>query len=293
MYSILIVSYERFYGPLGISPSDVGLTYITILAGSTGLFLTFILYYVLVYGLVFLILVAVHTIRRRKVSWIRYRGPIRNAMFGLLCLVLLSAGLILPLQATLAAQKVQEGYAVYKPTLIPSWYFEFPLTVLSIHADYASIEPSSSSAGAAIGAIRTRPLLYLGQANSTVVVYDVVAQQALYLPAASIVLTIRSCTKQFPCIAAGAEYHVTCSEKSKSTQPYDRIESIRAGSYGRPYTFSMSEMVSYIKKGFYFYTLTGREVEDLILARHKGHEYAKGALDREQQPDALLQLPDC
>jgi hypothetical protein len=69
----------------------------------------------------------------------------------------------------------------------------FGLTVLAIRADSASVEAVGKSEEApAIKSLQSRALLYLGQANSTVVLYDSKEKQAVYLPASSVLLRVKS-----------------------------------------------------------------------------------------------------
>jgi hypothetical protein len=191
MYGFLSICYDRFYRNLGVDPSDVGLSYTGTLARSSGFVVAYLVLAYLVIG------IARQEIRERRTKpgqpLARTNFVLSFAVVGLLLLV---SVIWPPLAAGLSADDVKAGRPigpVYLPAPVP------PLPVLAIHADPATVEPAGKpSDSPAAERLRGRKLFYLGQAGGTLVVYDVAAQQALYVPASSVVLHVANCAARPP-----------------------------------------------------------------------------------------------
>jgi hypothetical protein len=193
-YGFLWFTYNEFYEPLGITPSAVGLSYATILANSVGAAVAFLLpLLALSLGLFFLAL---------SVRWSGYEyvdGQYRRAAytvitrnlfaaFGVLFVVYLVY--LLPVSAGNNAQRVMRGEAV-----APLHAFPSPAPVLAIQADpvitIKSVGTRRTGDVSAVESLATTGLLYMGQANSVIVLYDSSRRQAIYLPSSSVVLTVK------------------------------------------------------------------------------------------------------
>jgi len=203
LYAYLSLAYDRFYHGLGVDLSDVGLSYAGILARSAG-FVTF--------SLLLLGLVGSYPLwARRQRHDLRRPSEERVLLVGaMVILLLLLLGPILA--AERAAREVRSGKVVdaiefpgrYVPDL-PSFFPRF--VVLAIHADPATIDPMGKPSNApATVQLQGHKLLYLGQANSTVLLYDPAVQQAVYLPAGSVILHVSNCTTKRSPDAACKEF---------------------------------------------------------------------------------------
>jgi hypothetical protein len=195
-YGFLWITYNQFYEPLGITPSDVGLNYATILANSVGAAVAFLI--PLVVLIIALITLAV-SVRFRgyryspatQVYW-RPRLPLVTRRLLVILGLVVIAFLVytFPVTARKEAQKVIDGRAVS-----PLHAFASPAPILTIHADPVIIIKSvgAKKAGeiAAVESLAPTSLLYMGQANGMIVLYDSSVDQAIYLPASSVLLTVK------------------------------------------------------------------------------------------------------
>jgi hypothetical protein len=184
LYAYLSTCYERFYGALGVSPSDVGLSYAGTLARSVGFVVLLI-----VIGMAVALMLAAEADGKS----IRERWSTNVAWFTFFAGVFLLVGLVRPYQgAWTAANDVRAGRPV-GPVLLSEE--ALPLPILAIHADPASVEPAGNPGDApAAERLRGRKLLYLGQSNGTVVLYDATVQQAVYVPASAVILHVSNCS---------------------------------------------------------------------------------------------------
>lgn len=190
LYAYLSIAYDRFYRGLGVDPGDVGLSYSGTLARSSG----FVVAYLAVAG--FLVVVpAILTLgqpQARRTNRRRF-----NALLGLAGFMLVAMLIDPMLAAGYAARDVRAGMPVGPIRFqgVPMTPIPLPaLPVLAIHADPATIEPAGKPGEApAAERLRGRKVLYLGQANGTVALYDPGAQQAVYVSASSILLHVSNC----------------------------------------------------------------------------------------------------
>jgi hypothetical protein len=240
MYAILSIAYGRFYGSLGVNPSDVGLSYLNTLASSVGAILALLLVLIVASFLCFVLAVAALLIgylyrfrfdkdfRRRILSGeegmsdpavlviaavallegflkivARFlvafviaarKYTVKVTVLMTVLIAILLAFYALPRVASSRADQVMAGKPVLQPRL-PL----LPLTLLAIRADPAYVaatgEPGKTPA---VNMLEMRsnlspPLLYLGQANSTVVLYDSNNNEAIYVPSSSLLLRVANC----------------------------------------------------------------------------------------------------
>jgi hypothetical protein len=191
MYGFLSICYDRFYGFLGVDPSDVGLSYTGTLARSSGFVVVYLTLAYIVSGIVRQDLVEIRRSTRGRPT--RTSLVLAFAIGGLLVLV----GVIWPpVAAGLSAEDVRAGKPV-GPVLYPGPLP--PLPVLAIHADPATVEPTGRPGDApAAERLRGRKLLYLGQSGGTVVLYDAATQRAVYVPSSSVILHVANCDAKPP-----------------------------------------------------------------------------------------------
>jgi hypothetical protein len=194
-YGFLWLTYNEFYEPLGITPTAVGLNYATILANSVGAAVAFLIpLLVLILGLLFLAII---------VRWVEYEfvdGEYRRSEYTTIARIAFTAvGIIfifflfylLPVSAGNEAQRVTRGEAVHPLHAFPS---PAPVLTIQAHPVIAIKSVGATRAGevVAVESLAATGLLYMGQANSVIVLYDSSRRQAIYLPASSVVLTVKS-----------------------------------------------------------------------------------------------------
>lgn len=154
IYGILSLGYERFYGRLGIDPAAVGLSYTTVLSRATG--------FVAITSLALAIALGLASIVRNW--WGENPAP----WIGLAIASALLFFLVIELIGSIrAADAVTAGRPVAPLSALG-------ITELAFHADPVRIEPAGKEGEApAIDRLVSRTdLLYLGQANGIVVLYD-------------------------------------------------------------------------------------------------------------------------
>jgi hypothetical protein len=185
MYAYLSVCYDRFYGSLGVDPNDVGLSYTGTLTRSSGFVIAYVfLFALMAWGPLFARMGDARKRRADPTSTPRFALPIALALSVAFSVL----GLSVPwIAAKAAARHVRAGGPV-SPIRVAS------LSVLAIHADSAKVEPAGKPGDSpAAERLQSRRLLYLGQADGTVVLYDAAAQRAVYVPGSSIVLHVAYC----------------------------------------------------------------------------------------------------
>jgi hypothetical protein len=207
VYGCLSMIYWSFYGPLGIDPSDVGLNYANVLSRAAALiFVPFIavVYVGLLVGLVRIIPPATEaTVKLLRVR----RKPFRTAAtrritpradwsipkwamgaVGIAIALLLTVLFIMQIiQASFLAASVRSG----KP-IRDSYVGWMQPALFSIRADPVTVSSNGTADEAPIveKLSKRTDLLYLGQANGTLVLYDPRQEIAFYLPANTAVLTV-------------------------------------------------------------------------------------------------------
>jgi hypothetical protein len=210
VYAWLIVCYERFYGSLGVEPDAVGLDYLSTLARSSGFAVAFLS--------ILWVLVSTYDKLLRGPTGLRPQPPAATAPWVTgIVLTLIAGALMVSLlnqpwvDAEDAAHDVQQGKPIgpVEFQVIPWSEWKYPLSILAIHADPATVEPTGKpGASPAADRLRGRRLLYLGQAGGTIVLYDAAVQRAVYVPASTVILQVANCRGAPPdpacSVAAGA-----------------------------------------------------------------------------------------
>jgi hypothetical protein len=189
LYGYLSLGYYSFYGRLGVDPNDVGLSYAGTLTRSSGFAVTCLL------GVIFL-LPPPFLQRRPRVE--RKLSRVPNGAQRVFAVAILSTAMGLMLGwAHGAAARVEDGVPV-RPIHLPGPLLS-TFILLAIHADPAYVEPAGKPGEfPAVERLRQEGLLYLGQSTGTVVLYDPAAQEAVYVPAGSIVLHVSNCSDEPP-----------------------------------------------------------------------------------------------
>jgi hypothetical protein len=133
-----------------------------------------------------------------RASWLRALTPVEGApadrtyartmarLVALLATIALIALLVIAVRGTCItrAESVQTGHPVAPISLLG-------LSLLAIHADPATVSPvGEAGQSAGLDALSGRTMMYLGQANGAVVLYDAQNQRTITLPASSVVLQI-------------------------------------------------------------------------------------------------------
>ena len=212
VYAYLSIGYELFYSRLGVDANDVGLSYAGVLAHAVGFVVVYLFILTALYAGI--VLAKVDLARQRgERDQQRGKKPAasrpRPSFVATMAVVLLAIFIVNSLRYPLldagdAARDVQTGRPVSpiryagesnSPLPIPR------LPLLAIHADPATVEPAGKPGDApAAERLHGRELLYLGRAHGTVVLYDPdpAVQQAVYVPASSIILRVSNCNAEPP-----------------------------------------------------------------------------------------------
>jgi hypothetical protein len=203
LFILVRLYYNRFYGALGISPNELGLGYASILASSVGFLLvgvSIVLSPTLVIGLIY---ATSYVTKTPKSDFPRsFRGLLEQLRPGLLHITrsALPAAIIVTLaiatvwfvhRAEHYSNEVKQGHAV-KFRGVPFSSF----IVRATPAEIIVIGKGSEEPGLEVLQSRSRrepPLLYLGQANAAFMFYDSEEQQAIQVPASSVVLRLNNC----------------------------------------------------------------------------------------------------
>jgi hypothetical protein len=200
IYAYLSICYDGFYRALGVDPGDVGLSYAAILARSSGFVIAASFLFLFFVPVLFPAPLPPPSRPRRYAAWVRRHQPTPEqrrraeavSRFVATLLILLVFLYVFEL-AEGAARDVKAGKPV-RPVRPPVPGMSIPLTILAIHADPATVEPTGKpGASPAADRLRGRRLLYLGQAGGTIVLYDVAAQRAVYVPASAVILQVANC----------------------------------------------------------------------------------------------------
>jgi hypothetical protein len=193
LYGYLSIAYDQFYRRLGVDLSDVGLSYTGVLARSSGFVVAYMVFVALLVGLVVTARLHVDQRRRREPAKAARDARLLGAGTAVAA-ILVARTLVFPLiDAGDAARKAQVGFAV-GPVRHRGLGPISELPIVAIRADPATVEPSGKPGDApAADRLRGSHLLYLGQSGGTVVIYDPAVQQAVYVPAASIILRVTNC----------------------------------------------------------------------------------------------------
>jgi hypothetical protein len=222
IYAILSTVYASFYEALGVDPNDVGLGYANVLAHSVS-YVGYVLGIAAVSGLLFVVSVTIIEVAskvlreyrygsatepRPRLSWVAADSlhefledslpggarPSRIIVVIVVTIVIFSVllgyGATQGIAAGHIAADVRAGHPIIPRTATP-----FGIKILAVRADpvlvWAAGKPDDAPAVEKL--VNRTDLLYLGQANSTIVLYDPRQHQAIYLPASTVMLSIGAC----------------------------------------------------------------------------------------------------
>lgn len=202
LYLLLRSVYAMYYGSLGVAPAEVGLDYATTLANSAGLILVFGFVTVLVPCVLIVAAVAVrwlaHGSLRAKVSITEMAteiGPVAARALRLTLPAVILVGLAAVTgwylyRASEFAEAAREGH--------PIEFGLLPLSSFTIRASAVRLQPITDDPGRILESIEIRsdqepPLLYLGRASGTLVIYDSTRGSALHIPAATVIAELANC----------------------------------------------------------------------------------------------------
>jgi hypothetical protein len=206
IYGILGLGYDQFYGRLGIDPAAVGLNYGTVLSHAT--------------GFVAVVLISVSAGVVVLISGWRRRGRSNSSWMALG--LILSLFLLYVPYLFIVSRNSADAVANGRPVAPIA---SLGLTELAVHADPVTIEATGKAGEVtAIDRLVGRTdLLYMGQGNGIVVLYDPSTQSALYLPSSSILMKVSNCaTKRSPdprCNRRYQKWQVGASSFSPSVPP--------------------------------------------------------------------------
>jgi hypothetical protein len=201
-YTSLARDYEAFYGSLSVPLQDIGLNYAAVLARSGDQIVTPLFLIVLSYSLLRRARQAAtegewragraHTGRWRRLrvsrAWSKTYvlitlGLVVILVFGLYVIDLYSRDE----EIKAATTAVRDGQA------IEGIESKSGFTVLNVHVREAQIEPvAKTNVAPSISGLVGRRMLYVGQADGTLVLFDPAADRAVYVPRNSVTLSVGS-----------------------------------------------------------------------------------------------------
>jgi len=185
-YVYLAIVYDRFYSALHVDPGDVGLSYGTTLSRSSGL----IVIAVASIGIALFLLI---WIRGWMGAAIHERPLIFIAAPALLAGVVVLWG-ALPVLAYAYTEPTREASMAGRSVLAGKPVAQVRLgnliTVIDLRAEEVTLIAAGSSSSAVTRLAKRTDLLYLGQADGTVVLFDPRARQALHLPADAVLIRL-------------------------------------------------------------------------------------------------------
>jgi hypothetical protein len=293
-YFILTISYDRFYETFGVGLDEVGLNYVNVLRSSVGSILLLSLFGSIV-AWVYWSTSPTSRIRRKlrggaatpALSAIR---PL--ALLGFITIVTVFSGLVLPATADSRALDARYGERVTPPRI-------GPFILLSLNVSPAYVQSTAKSGeNPAVEALQARRLFYIGQANSTIVLYDVLGQQAIRIPSSLVILKTDNCNRYSPC-KRFLRYKVTCVNKGKRVGKSTGIK-VLGGIFGypnfsEPFRHEDQLAITTIEdRTFnYFIDLPGpaKAIEAIIVAGQGDEKYLTTATP--QNESHLLSLPPC
>jgi hypothetical protein len=209
LYVIVHFSYSIFYGRFGVSPTEVGLTYLEILTRSAPPLVALLAICVaavavgrrwllggrpaawdrsplLTVTVVVLVVLAAGAVRANQLAGLVQAGsPIRPRAFGEIIDIRVEYVTVTAGQDATAADPATDDLAAATPAIVPpdpATGFQPGLDLTNPEADVAV------RSGSTLEVAKRRSLLYLGQANGVAVLYDAVQRQTIRVPAAEVTM---------------------------------------------------------------------------------------------------------
>jgi hypothetical protein len=187
VFAIQYSAYQSFYGSLGVDPSDLGLSYARVLAGSTTLVSTVLI----APFLGFLMVVAFFSFAAPSTEAEREPGTrtLTRPMMVFLGLFVAAATAVYPIRLLAHTGDIGSKVRAGQPVTYNGG------AIIPMHADPVTVQPAGKPDDApALKLLQARNrLLYLGQSNGTVVIYDPDGQHAVFLPASAVIITVSNC----------------------------------------------------------------------------------------------------
>lgn len=191
-YALTTVSFSAFYGELGLTPSEVGITYADTLVRAVAALPILVLAWAFIFFIFIVFSVAWEAVAvgRRQLRDKNHEHPLvaeknhrrRLAVFGL-GTVIFALFLAWPALSRDLADEVKDGEAVTPGFL--SW-----TNPLRLRAQPARIKWLEGSPPTGLEGLAGEPLLYLGQASGMLVLFNPATDQALRVPSGTVVLSV-------------------------------------------------------------------------------------------------------
>jgi hypothetical protein len=201
-YSGLAADYEAFYSPLSVELRDIGLDYTAILARSGEQIATPLLLVILSYSMLRLSREAATEGELRagraytgRWRWLRVsRAWSRTFASAIIAVVVALVFIVYELEVYSIKDRTKASVsAVREGRPIEGIKSKNGFTLLNVHVREARIEPvAKTNVASAITKLAGRPILYVGQADGTLVLFDPMTDRAIYLPRNSVTLSVGS-----------------------------------------------------------------------------------------------------
>jgi hypothetical protein len=209
LYVVVHFSYSIFYGRFGVSPTEVGLTYLEILTRSAPPLVALMAICVAavvvgrwlllggrpaardrsplltVLAVVLLVLFAGALRANQLAGLVQAGSPIRPRAFGEIIDIRVEYVTVTAGEDATAADPATDDPAAAPPATVPpdpATGFQPGLDLTNPEADVAV------RSGSTLEVAKRRSLLYLGQANGVAVLYDAVQRQTIRVPAAEVTM---------------------------------------------------------------------------------------------------------
>jgi hypothetical protein len=200
-FVLLRLYYNSYYGVLGVSANDVGLGYANTITNSVGLIIWTLLRPRV---LVFLAFLVAYTVWRFQIA----NSTSRNHNV-ILAISILGVAFFLGKDlytgriesAVRYANEVKQGHTVTLGD--PNRKEGDPFFSFIVRASPVSVKALDEKVTVALRELEEerpidKPLLYLGQANNMIVIYDSFKQRSVFVPVGSVVISVINCEGQSP-----------------------------------------------------------------------------------------------
>lgn len=203
LFILIRIYYNQFYGSLGVNPNDLGLGYANTLASSAAFILTVVVLAVYPPILIVCAYAIIDVLKARKSEQLQPLATLyadfrpRAIRVGTVTLPLAMIAILIVSSVSFARRADHYSDAVKSGR--PVAFGGLPLSTLTIRATPARLKTVAGIGDQPeVQALQERstrkpPLLYLGQAYGTIVMYDSARQEAKYVPASLVILELSNC----------------------------------------------------------------------------------------------------